>query len=363
MSDEITMKDVVFQLGIDCDTSKGQTYIVCPICAKNERQKKLNINFKKNVFRCNKCDISGGPIAFWGLYKGLSDPKEIAKDYFKTVKGSGKEKALPEKKAPEEEYVEEYVAPVEKRDLAYRALLTETTLSQKHREDLRKRGLSDDAITRNEYRSVPMYNLRKLAQKIQKEHGVILEGIPGFYTNDGAWELRKFKSGILIPQKNGKGQIQGFQIRFDEAREDSPRYISLSSRDMDNGSPAHAYCHLRPGKKGARTVILTEGALKADVISYYTGYSVLALPGVNSRKYLPAAIRDLKRFGLKKIVIAFDMDKKWNEHVLKALDGLKSELSEMDVDHSTLNWDENYKGFDDYLYNKYSSKKTQDVTK
>ena len=352
-SEEITMKDVVAQLGLDCDMSKGQVYIACPMCAKNERQKKLNINFSKNVFRCNKCDVHGGPIAFWGMYRGLTDPKEIAKDYFKAAGKTEKVKTPAAKAdAPASSYEEEVVASLEKRNAAYKALINETALSDSHLAALKKRGLSEETIIKNEYRSVQMFDLKKLAQKVQKEHGVVLDNVPGFYTEDGTWTLRKFQSGIMIPQRNGRGEIQGFQIRFDNPKGDCPRYISLSSRDMENGAPAHSYCHLARGKKGCKTVILTEGALKADVISDLTGYTVIAVPGVNSRKYLPDALKSLKWYGLEKVLIAFDMDKTTNVHVLNALERLKKEISSLGLEYCVLNWDEKYKGLDDYLYAK-----------
>lgn len=96
-------------------------------------------------------------------------------------------------------------------------------------------------------------------------------------------------------------------------------------------------------------VILTEGPLKADIISQYTGLPVLAIPGVNAISLLERALYDLKNAGLRKILIAFDMDLYENIHVQNALDRLKNMLAAYRIPHSQLVWDKNYKGLDDYL--------------
>ena len=115
-----------------------------------------------------------------------------------------------------------------------------------------------------------------------------------------------------------------------------------------NGSPAYAHCHLRIGRKGLTELILTEGPLKADVISSLTGYSVLAVPGVNSLSFLPQALFDLKKAGVMKILIAYDMDIRTNETVHKAEKRLMSLLSRAQIPHTVLYWDERYKGLDDW---------------
>lgn len=355
MENKINIRDVVMHLGLDCDTTKGQVYIACPECAKNANQKKLNINFGKDVFRCNKCGRSGGPIALWGLYRHIADSKEAFKDYMKTIE-SGKPAAVRVSTPKKEPVPDVPSAEISVLDATYNALIRECSLSKAHLDSLKKRGLSEETILRNQYRSYPLHSLEKLAQKIQKENGCILQGIPGFYVNDkNIWQIREFKSGILIPQRNGKNQIQGFQIRFDEAGKDSPRYISLSTRDMKSGAPSHTYCHFRPGEKGCSKVILTEGALKADVISELSGYSVLAVPGVNSRSYLGDALESLKNYGLQEVLLAFDMDRNENVYVKKALENTEKEIEAAGFNYTVLCWDPAYKGLDDYLLAKKTS--------
>jgi hypothetical protein len=217
--------------------------------------------------------------------------------------------------------------------------------------------------------------------------GATLEGVPGFYKDkNGDWTLKDCGSGILIPQRNSKGQIQGFQIRADdrphicrncrffikgtckcskskfcdaavkkdsscsEFKEAGSRYFALSSRDEDCGTGSQTYVHFREGVRGFGDMIITEGALKADVISALSGYSVLSVPGVNSLKFLPQALRSLLNKDLCRVIIAYDMDIRENDKVKRARDKLESLLRHLEIPYRNLSWDETYKGLDDYLW-------------
>ena len=48
-------------------------YYDCPFCG--ETHGKLNINVEKNVFRCNRCDASGGML----ICTMLHSPKQISR--------------------------------------------------------------------------------------------------------------------------------------------------------------------------------------------------------------------------------------------------------------------------------------------
>lgn len=38
----------------------------CPFCG--ETKGKMNVNLRKNVFRCNRCDVSGGMLDLYGSF-------------------------------------------------------------------------------------------------------------------------------------------------------------------------------------------------------------------------------------------------------------------------------------------------------
>ena len=371
----ITMFDVALRLGLPAD--KNSLYVDCPNC---NGKRKLNINYGKNVFRCNKCGdkaihTQGGPLDLYMLYMGISDIRDAYRAFNgETQQDSAEQRKKPQPPPPPVE--EEKLAPLAVRDATYRALLSLTNLHERHRRDLLARGLTTEQIKKNCYRSMPS-DLKAIAVKLLRM-GCTLENVPGFYKDKtGEWTIMFTGPGILIPQRNSRGQIQGFQIRLDQTLPDGPRYISLSSRDRDGGAPAHAYVHFRLGARGIGEVVLTEGALKADVICALSGYSVISVPGVNSQKYLPGAFRTLLSRGMKKIRIAYDMDSDTNEHVQAAKDKLVATLNatcthcgtivradkrdlivdgrcprcgkRIGLSHSTMRWDPAYKGLDDYL--------------
>lgn len=345
---ELTLSSAVEILGISADTSRSNVNIPCPCCS-NGRQKKLNLNFAKNVFRCNKCGISGGPLHLWALYRGLNadDLKVVAKDYYQFIGSNNNDVIRKVKKEHTYANNELEIAPLEIRNKTYSLLLEQLSLSEVHFQNLLNRGLDKETIIQNGYRSYPQVGLTNLTD-ILIENGCIVEGVPGFYKNKkGKWSLRHLSSGILIPQRDGFGRIQGFQIRLDKSKD--CKYITLSTASHDCGTKGSAYPHFRRGSRGLKTVIITEGPLKGDVISHFSDYSVFALQGVNTISNIQEAIEDLKEAGMEEVLIAFDMDWKKNPYVKKALGNIKSFLGKHEIIYSTLDWDENFKGLDDYL--------------
>ena len=349
MESELTIEKAFELLHItDGDARRNQTDIACPNCGKG-REKKMNINFSKDVFRCNKCGIGGGALDFWGLMRGLNttDHKEIAKDYYTFIGESNDRRAIATMKRPQRTVPEaEALAPISTRDNTYRHLLSLLSLSEEHKQDLLRRGFSEEEIQKADYRSYPQTGREEICAKLQKK-GCILEGVPGFYVNEkGVWSLRKMGDGYLIPQKNSRGQIQGFQIRRSSG---NIRYLTLSTDGYKQGTQGKAYMHFVKGNKGGNSFVITEGPLKADLINKFTGFSVLALQGVNAVATFPAAINSLIKQGYGMAYVAFDMDLGSNESVQKALGNMEALLDEQNVPYKTMYWDENYKGLDDWL--------------
>ncbi len=337
-----------------------QVNIDCPCCGG---KKKLNINIVKGVARCSKCgEISGGPMNLWAALRGLPVPYNgrltseeaqiVGKDFFNQTQSPSADKntkkAIGRKRRIFEE-VELPLAPVDVRDKTYRSLLDLLDLEDNHFENLMSRGLPFQLIYDNLYRSYPISGHRDLCHMLLSQ-GCILEGVPGFYKKDGIWTLRNNPSGFLIPQKDGRGRILGLQIRTDKG---SARYITLSTcsneKEYPSGTGAKANPHFVKGNLGIEKMIITEGPLKGDIISYYTGYSVLALQGVNAISNLENILEQLKIKGLKMVYIAFDMDIKDKPEVKKALDKLKEKLILCELPHKTIVWSEEEKGLDDWL--------------
>lgn len=70
--EKIHMWDIISLLGIPYPSSGQSSYYVqCPCCDENPRKKHLNINLKKEVFRCPRCGASGGIFDLYALYTGI----------------------------------------------------------------------------------------------------------------------------------------------------------------------------------------------------------------------------------------------------------------------------------------------------
>lgn len=258
-------------------------YYDCPFCG--ETHGKLNINVEKNVFRCNRCDASGGMLK---LYADLHNVTlSEANQQIREALGKGEYRTDYIKATPvQEEKATAELAPIEEIHRTYQRMLSMLTLNRKHQEDLQRRGLKPEQIEAQRYRSVPLFGMKKLVKRLAEE-GYMVKGVPGFYRDtDGNWTIN-FKaenSGILIPIVSLDGFIQGFQIRVDHVT-DTKKYIWLSSVNYDqgvsSGSPVHVI-----GDLAAERVYLTEGALKGTIAHYLSGATFVCVAGVNQYRNL-----------------------------------------------------------------------------
>lgn len=80
------------------------------------------------------------------------------------------------------------------------------------------------------------------------------------------------------------------------------------------------------------------GTLKADVIHYLTGQTVLAVAGVNSLTQLELILPQLHEQGVERIMTAFDMDFMENPHVQGGYRTLVSLLSDAGFRYGTYLW-------------------------
>lgn len=113
-------------------------YYDCPFCG--ETHGKLNINVEKNVFRCNRCDASGGMLK---LYADLHNVTlSEANQQIREALGKGEYRTDYIKATPvQEEKATAELAPIEEIHRTYQRMLSMLTLNRKHQEDLQRRGL------------------------------------------------------------------------------------------------------------------------------------------------------------------------------------------------------------------------------
>lgn len=362
---QITMEDVVREV-IPASLIKTRRrssdgiICICPQCGKP----KMAISLTKNIFNCPVCDdVGGGVLDAWALFRGIYDAsprakrRKAAQDIKEYFKLSDEEKEIERRKIEAEkefldlempEPMEYEVASIAQRDRTYRALFDRLYLSDKHREDLRNRGFSDEAIDYYGFKSIPRSNLRSLTAELLNS-GCSLKGIPGFYQeSDGEWTFIKRSSGIMIPVTDGCGRYQTAQTRMDDGK---PKYLNLSSSGRESGTRGKTFIHFtnRENRDLSRAII-TEGCLKGDLVNYYTGIPVLAIMGVQNTKYLPDILEQMKAKGLRSVDVAFDMDFQTNPQVYRALIKLERILEDAKLSHRRVLWDASQKGLDDFLH-------------
>ena len=339
------------------DTDVTDTTIMCPMCSPlhTSRRLTLNLNFEKNAFRCPRCGFAGG------VYKLIAAYTEWPED---TVEAHVKKGDL----GPVTEEVESEVkssidgvnaiAPVKQRNDVYNAFLSQLTLNDQHRDNLRKRGLSDDDIARIGFKSCPKFMDPEAIPKRLISAGYDLRGVPGFYVNSaGKWAIaRAPDSGFFIPIRNGNDMIEGFQIRFDHPNDKIPKYGYFTSVKMMGGTRAETWCcwagenlTQRKDPKKPFDIILIEGPLKAYIVNALTGANVIAVPGVSTLLRIPAVLQSMAKMGLRCTYIAYDMDQFTNADVAKQLTNLKELLKSLKLNYKSMIWNVQFKGLDDWL--------------
>ena len=333
------MVDVIPLLGLPTPPAgKNSFNLPCPCCDDKPKGRHLNINLRKDVFRCPRCGFSGGVLDLYAFYAKI--PREKVLEELLDRKG---QTLYPRQPLPEVE--ENPLTGVEERHATYTALLQNLTLASDHRENLLSRGLSPEEIHRLGYKTTPVLGFSSLAKRL-REKGLYLAGVPGFYKNQSQWTLKITGRGILIPVRDVQGQIQGLQVRLDNVEKRKFRW--LSSNGLEEGCGAKTWVHLAGEPRPL--VFLTEGPMKADVIHFLTGQTVLAVAGVNSLSQLKPALEKLQAAGMEQIMTAFDMDYLVNPHVQNGQENLTHLLEECGIAYGTYLWDPRYKGLDDYIW-------------
>ena len=305
---DFNIKDVVELLRLRIrHKGAGSLDVDCPFCGGSG---KMNVNTERDIYRCNVCDESGGMLALYASLYGISYAEANRQIREALHLGQYREDYQKVKEPEAVQIKNSRLAAEDEIDCTYRRMLSMIPLSQKHKENLLERGLTEEQIEEQNYRSVPLFGLKKLAASLQRE-GCTVAGVPGFYQDDdGNWTIHFTvkNSGILIPIVSMKNRIQGFQIRLDRPTE-SKKYIWLSSVNynlgVSSGSPVHVIGNLH-----ADTVYLTQGALKGTISHYLSGNTFVCVAGVTLYRNLKPVLEKLQKNGAKYICEAYDMDKK-----------------------------------------------------
>lgn len=389
-----SMPELLDRLGLQYDTYGDVAKMKCPFC--DHKKAKIKINLENDGWRCPACNAKGHTLHFFSLYKlgvdiyraSASDRANAGKELYAFMEGAGAPSSrsnYTQKPRPTKRAVP--VAPDSHLNSVYTVMseLSEFRLSERHRQNLRNRGLSDDVITRNGYRSFPavedmavdsyyenLYQsaggnaLRKKTDSIKYlsprricfglmiahriiSQGLSVEGVPGFFKFGTYWcYWAKYKSGILIPTRNIQGQIVIWQIRLDTPTDDGQRYFTCAKGEL----PGHvtdsvSRCHFPIGNaplSSQTPFLVTEGPLKADVACHLFGSPVTfsAIPGIQTTKDLLSYIPLLRKTGISEAINALDMDRLTNPNVRKGSKELAAAFAAGGIRFTDLYWGKRY---------------------
>lgn len=356
----------------------NSVYVDCPFCG--DHRGKMNVNFVKNVWRCNYCDEHGGMLALYAqlnhtsnsdAYREICDALQAGETTWgyeekdRTISGEGRgvQTFRPAGAFGTDGAVEvpqSARASAQEIHQTMSLLLGMLTLTPKHREHLRsdKRGLTDEQIEQFGFKSTPPYFLcRSLTERLLKQ-GCTVQGVPGFYLADnGQWTVRfnSRTSGILIPAVGIDGLIRGAQILLDHPikdKDDPPdkagtKYLWLSSSTKNMGVTSGCPVHF-VGNPFARTIYVTEGLLKGDIAHCLMNRSFAATAGANNVQQLEPLFALLAQNGTEQIIEAHDMDKYSNKMTDNGGSKIYLMARKYGMECRRLTWNPNYKGVDDW---------------
>ncbi|MCL2773369.1 MAG: CHC2 zinc finger domain-containing protein [Oscillospiraceae bacterium] len=320
-------------------------YVNCPFCGDNRG--KMNINFEKNVFRCNYCGESGGMIALYAKSMNIShsdayrDILAILQTPDYSLNRTSVKSALTR--------VEPQTATPEQIHQTYTVLLSMLTLSENHRNNLISRGLTDEQIELFGFKSTPTTGTEQYPY-ILIERNCIIRGVPGFYFDEPTqqWKMKMNCSGIVIPVTTIDGLTAGIQIRLDTPF-NGCKYLWFSSANENMGtscgSPVGFF-----GNQHDKTVYVTEGYLKAVISHCLSDLTFAAVAGANNYRNLNGLFNVLRQNGVEEIVEVYDMDKLTNINVEKGCRRLVELASEYSFKVRRIKWNPAYKGIDEYLH-------------
>ncbi len=340
--------------------SGAEINIPCPLCPDGDKGTHFALNVTKNTWNCPRCGTGGGLVDLYAQCRpdGPTDRKTAARELFQmwaSASGSSEDKREAARRRREKmmkQSPSERIAPIERRDAAYRALLDYLPgLTEEHEQNLRERGLS--------YRDIERLGFKSLVteKRILVPKGLDTTDVAGFYTKGNSRFVNTDKQGILIPYQDLYGRIGMMELRMFGGKR---RYLRFASGNegSETGrtgctksvSTVH-HVGIDPANPPSK-VYLTEGGLKADVANALTGRPFLAIAGVNNPRGLTESLQELKALGLETVVMAFDMDLYSNPNVQKAMKRTVELIEETGLQVKYLTWNPAYKGIDDFFFAK-----------
>lgn len=333
--------------------------------------------FNKSCQNAAVCGGCGSKLDFYAFYTGIEgiDGKarrkaanqEIYNVLFRDKKPRNMDRkvhTVPALVIPESDVRLVATRSLEEMSAVYMDMLAMFVLSPYHRRLLRRRGLTDEAIDANGYKTFPQVGLRNVAAILARKHNLL--GVPGFYTDkDGVIALVPSGPAFMIPYYTPGGEIAGIQLRYDtplnrgtksDGSAKVQRYIWFSSSNKESGaSLVTDLCAGYSGfdfKKPPKRVGLTEGKLKGDAahdLLRQMGKDIpmASIPGISMRTIFRKMLEHLVSIGVVEFIDYFDMDRYQNPNVMKDIEKMYGIMTEYGIRPKFKRWNERFKGIDD----------------
>ncbi|MFR0798006.1 MAG: hypothetical protein ACLSHJ_04220 [Oscillospiraceae bacterium] len=185
--DKIPIVETARRCGLVLDSRtlrRTEVEASCPFCGdRGVGKHHLSLNTDTDQYRCNLCGAHGNSVSLYARLKGMSN-KEA---YLELVEET---KVYPMPQTPPPQTQERQPAALQQRHAAYSDMLDHLTLLDRHGENLLERGLSEERIRENGYKSMPETERgRRLIADLLRSCGHELSGLPGFRTYYGEWTL------------------------------------------------------------------------------------------------------------------------------------------------------------------------------
>ncbi len=359
-----TIVDVINCLGLSIRKINGDyMWIDCPECFFNPKtghsgDGKCEVRIQQGIFSCARCgNFHGGMLDLYCYYRHCdkSTANKEMRAYVSAPQYIQRKEQVQKIVEAADRSVFENAGLADRKDIdaTYRSFLSLCSLSERHKSDLLRRGLNEKSIAHFGFKSTPdTYEGKEGIVSALIQKGCRLQGVPGFFVDKyGHWNinLHSKNKGFLIPMCNLQNQCLGMQIRLDVPDPKKGKYTWLSSNGMNQGVKRTSVPHITNTHNLSDSIYVTEGGLKADIAHILSNRTFMAIAGVTQFKVLPVIFAQFKKNGVKRIIDSFDADCKYNENVEKARQKLKSYALQSGLEYFRMEWDERYKGIDDYL--------------
>ncbi len=325
--------------------SGGEYRCSCPACGNGRKiNRNFSVDLDSEVFGCFSCGLKGrfSQNLYASVYR--IDRAAAQKEIMSRL-GISKYQAFPKRERRVSEPVasintEAEIAPIDTRDQVYRTTLKCLKLSDKHKEDLLNRGLTEREISELGYKTFPGDDVKTVWNIIDglKAQNLNPEGCAGFYKtkNKNLWFCKNPKRDvIMVKYMTFNNKLSGFQMRRnnEDIVDGGEKYLWWSTKQENHGTKPQGMIHyacdfekneageyqpkVYEGQSGEKYMCITEGAMKGDIAHMISGKPFICIPGVSIYKDLIADLPKLKEIGVTTFVMCYDTDQLMNINVLR----------------------------------------------